>query len=1078
MQVESVGGTRRRSLNLRAWGTMFGVAMLLGGLPVAGAQSSAPPPLVFNQTNWLAPLPSNGRVITGANAAGTSFAVNANGEVAVGDTFGNQVTVFNGQTGATEKAWAFRNPGAVAVDNQGNLYVATVNTNWIVKLPYTNGTYADLTTDPQTTPPPACTGTDTAECAWGISLQGNGAFGFVSMTFDAHGNLFYATNGRGAVSNQWGVFECSVASGCIGKANTGSGSGGAALKLFAELPGTASTYCSGAKQQTAPGSVGVDPWGNVFFTESVLDTSTANCNANASDPYPIDQSDSSAVRELALVGGSYAAPVTLYTFTPAHPSAYDDQVSSVVVDAKGTVYFSTHYDGVVGFANDGTPFTGPVPQADLYGVWTYPGWINGAKALSLGEKGNLYVVTSFPPASGSARDTLGRVSLNSLPFGASPVGTGTGLTTPASITSVMNVVNSAMVMVNDADCSSVSVGVVVTENGSSTSEFAGGPAPANCANSTFFGGQSSLPLTLTFTPFKVGTRSAVVTAIDEATGNEQKATASGVGQGGLVALDSPNNTVALTGFVNPAGIAVDAAGNLFVADASKNAVDKIAAGSQTLSPMGSGLSTPSGVALDANGDLYIADSGNNRIVEIPSATGTPGAQVTAVSSSATFGGAALNGPTGLAMGADGVLYISDTGNNRVVTYNPANEVTGVRATGLSTPAGIAVDAADTLYVANAGSGSGGNVEVFPGGGGAVTTLTVNGAATPLAVAVDASGSVLISDGQTGAIVRVPNESGVLTAADAMTIAQNPMSGGGVALDAAGNLYAADVLGATVYTTQRTAATIDFGSVQDGSSAGPKTVLAENAGNLPLTSVGGSFLTQPASGNFVITAGSPNDCGTAASLASGLVCEFNASFAPAPGTASGDLTDTADFNSTAVNPTAVITLQGTAVFVPPPGFSIAVTPSSLSVKAGGSGTATVTVTPQGGFNSEVTFSCSGLPAGAACSFSPASVTPSGNTSSPMQLTVTTAATSAALDRGSSPLFPGGAALACVMFFCFGLRKRRGLLTVLLLAASLTGLGMLSGCGVHVPPKAVTATVTVNGLSGTMQSSATFNLTIQP
>ena len=61
--------------------------------------------------------------------------------------------------------------------------------------------------------------------------------------------------------------------------------------------------------------------------------------------------------------------------------------------------------------------------------------------------------------------------------------------------------------------------------------------------------------------------------------------------------------------------------------------------------------------------------------------------------------------------------------------------------------------------------------------------------------------------------------------------------------------------------------------------------------------------------------------------------------------------------------------------PTPTFTLAANPSSLSIAAGMTGTATLSVTPQNGFNSAVTFSCSGLPANSSCSFAPASVTPS-------------------------------------------------------------------------------------------------------
>lgn len=1073
------GAVRPEWLGPRALGTALVAGVMCFGAELAGGQTPPPPPVVVSQTSWLAAFPSNGRVLTGANAAGTSFAVNSNGEVAIGDTSGNEVLLLNGQTGAVEKEWSYHNPGAVTMDGQGNLYVAGLYTNVIVKLPYSGGSYADLTADPYTTSPPACTGNDTQECAWGTNLQAGHAFGIAAMTFDSQGNFFFVTNGypTGTATTPFSIFECGLSS-CIATASTGSGTGAANL-LFAEPAASPSTYCTSgaATMQVTPGSLAVDPWGNLFFTDSALDT----CG---SPDGTIDQSDYSDVNELVFSNGSYApTPIPVYTLTPNPPLAYNDQVDAIAVDGNGTVYFGTKWGGIFAFANDGTAFTGTLTQAEIYGIWTYQNWTNGSRALALDGKGNLYSVTSLAAASGTGSlDTLGRVSVNNVPFPASPVGTQGSMTVPAAVSSAVNATDTTVAMVNDANCSTLAagLGIAVTENGKASSEFAG--APGACVDSPFFVGESSFPITLTFTPTQVGMRSAILTAIDMASGSRQAATAFGEGQGGLVALSGSPAMTPYTGFITPTGVSVDAAGDLFVADAGANAVDKIAAGTKALSSIGSGFSSPSGTALDANGNLYVADTGNNRIVEIAGATGTTvGTQTSVVSSSAMFGGTALNGPTGLAVGADGVLYISDTGNNRVVTYNPANGLTGVRATGLNHPAGIAVDVADTLYVANVGTGSGGNVEVFPGGGGAMVTLTPNGITTPVSITVEASGSVLISDGPTGAIVRVPDEGGVLKSADATQIEQNPKSGGGLALDPEGNLYTADATGATVYAIERTALTVNFGSANDGATKNSFLLSAENAGNLPLALASGmaSFLTQPSTSNFKITAGWPNDCLAATSLDSGSVCEFNAEFTPALGTASGPLSATADFESTAVNPTAVITLEGTAVFVSAatPNFTIALGTASLNVKAGGSAGTTVSVTPQDGFDSPVTFSCSGLPAGATCSFSPISVTPSGSAASTTQLTVTTSANSAKLRRNSSPLFPEGAVLACVLCFCFGFRKRRGLLTMLLLAVGVAGLGMVAGCGVHANPKPMISTVTVKGVSGSLESSASFTLNIQ-
>jgi hypothetical protein len=77
----------------------------------------------------------------------------------------------------------------------------------------------------------------------------------------------------------------------------------------------------------------------------------------------------------------------------------------------------------------------------------------------------------------------------------------------------------------------------------------------------------------------------------------------------------------------------------------------------------------------------------------------------------------------------------------------------------------------------------------------------------------------------------------------------------------------------------------------------------------------------------------------------------------------------------------------------PDFSIACSPSSLSIAQGASGTSTCTVTSTGGFSSAVSLSCSGQPAGVSCSYSPSSVTPPANGSVNSTLTVSVASSTA-------------------------------------------------------------------------------------
>ena len=166
---------------------------------------------------------------------------------------------------------------------------------------------------------------------------------------------------------------------------------------------------------------------------------------------------------------------------------------------------------------------------------------------------------------------------------------------------------------------------------------------------------------------------------------------------------------------------------------------------------------------------------------------------------------------------------------------------------------------------------------------------------------------------------------------------------------------------------------------------------------------------------------------------------------------------------------------TASYTIPPDFSVAGSPASLTVTGGQSGTAIVSVTPLYGFNSAVSFTCSGLPAGASCSFAPQTVTPSGGVAS-TTLTVKTATTTAALPRNSNPLLPGSA--LALALCCFGWRKRRRLQIFLLLAVSVAGLSIFTGCNAasSSTPQPVTSTVTVTATAGSVQHTSTISLTV--
>jgi len=165
----------------------------------------------------------------------------------------------------------------------------------------------------------------------------------------------------------------------------------------------------------------------------------------------------------------------------------------------------------------------------------------------------------------------------------------------------------------------------------------------------------------------------------------------------------------------------------------------------------------------------------------------------------------------------------------------------------------------------------------------------------------------------------------------------------------------------------------------------------------------------------------------------------------------------------------------SIQLPAPDFSVAASPMSLTVTGGHSVTTSVSITPLNGFTSAISFGCSGLPAGASCSFAPPTVTPAGSDASTVMLTVTTSSTSTAVRGIFVPLLPGSA--AALTFCYFGLKKRRRIL--ILIALSAAGLSLLNGCSrdeLASAPQPVTSTIIVTATSGVLQHSTTFTLTV--
>jgi uncharacterized protein (TIGR03437 family) len=255
----------------------------------------------------------------------------------------------------------------------------------------------------------------------------------------------------------------------------------------------------------------------------------------------------------------------------------------------------------------------------------------------------------------------------------------------------------------------------------------------------------------------------------------------------------------------PSGVVLDSSGNLYIADTGNYVIRKVSganittyAGNNSLGRGGTGdhgaaisaqLDTPIGLALDAAGNLYIADSGNNAIRIVTKATGN----ITTLS----VGSFNLKSPKGVAVDGAGNVYIADTNNCRVLKVATVGSITktttvagnssvgfsgdGGPATSaqLNYPSSVAVDAAGNIYIADTNNQ---RVRMVSAATGIITTVAGNGrsgyagdggASTsaqlsfPRVVLVDAAGNIYVSDAQNN-VVRLltpapPSIGGVVTA---------------------------------------------------------------------------------------------------------------------------------------------------------------------------------------------------------------------------------------------------------------------------------------------------------------------------
>ena len=208
--------------------------------------------------------------------------------------------------------------------------------------------------------------------------------------------------------------------------------------------------------------------------------------------------------------------------------------------------------------------------------------------------------------------------------------------------------------------------------------------------------------------------------------------------------------------VSPVGVAVDALGNVYVADLSNNRLEKFSPTGRPVAQWGrkgtgpGQFSRPVGIALDGRGNVYVVDTDNNRIQKL-SPSGRPLAQW----GTKGTGSGQFAGPEFVAVDANMNVYVTDTYNDRIQKLSPAGHsiatwgTTGSKPGQFSAPEGVALDADGNIYVVDRGNN---RIQKLSSTGQSLARAGTKGMgpgqfAAPVGIALDAHGAIYVADTQ-------------------------------------------------------------------------------------------------------------------------------------------------------------------------------------------------------------------------------------------------------------------------------------------------------------------------------------------
>jgi streptogramin lyase len=623
-----------------------------------------------------------------------------------------------------------------------------------------------------------------------------------------------------------------------------------------------------------PAAVAVDAYGDVFVADY----------------------GNGAVKVMVAVNGSIPATnPTILTLGSGFR-----EPAGVAVDAAGDVFVADHYNSEVKemMAYDPTILTLGSGFSDVFG-------------LAVDAQGDLFV-------GDSGNSAVKEIQAQSVNFGTANV-CPSGQTTPAPCSKILTL--------NFYVARGTTIGSVkFFTSGAANLDF---QAEANDRSKTLcfaqtYASATTCTLDVTFAPLAPGERKGAVQILDGSGNVLANTYIYGIGTGPAVAF-SPSNTVTLgSGFSYPTGAAVDAAGDVFVADYGARDVKEIVAvngsipANPTILTLGSGFNLPIGVAVDAAGDVFVADTANNAVKQIVAVNGS----IPATNPTINVLGSGFYAPYGVAVDAAGDVFVADTFNNAVKEILAAGGYSTVLTlgSGFHAPTGVAVDAAGDVFVADQNNSEVKEILAVNGSIPANPTINVLGSGFnyPAGVAVDAAGDVFVADGSNSAVKEIVAVNGSIPATNPtiLTLGSGFSYTAGVALDAAGDVFVADYNNSAVKEITRSQPpSLSFASTNVGSTSSdsPQAVQFENIGNAPLVA---KSLTISANFKQVDGSGTLEDCAASGfTLDPGAECNLSIDFTPQ---SAGALSGTATLTDNALNAGApnyakqVVSLSGTGV----------------------------------------------------------------------------------------------------------------------------------------------------------------------